>query len=59
MELWERVLSAHAPRAEDSLRPLCYPLSQIVTGSLRLLPTARYAPLRVRLLQLLQVRSPT
>lgn len=54
MELWGRVLGAHASRPEDPLRPLVYPLSQIVSGAVLLLPTARYSPLRLRLLQLLQ-----
>ena len=54
LELWERVLSAHAKMPGDALRPLVYPLSQVATGAARLLPAARHAPLRVRLLALLQ-----
>ena len=54
MEVLGRVLGAHAAAADDPLRPLVYPLSQVVTGAVRLLPSARYAPLRLRLLALLQ-----
>ena len=54
LELWGRVLSSHASQAKDPLRPLVYPLMQVVTGAARLVPTARYAPLRLRLLALLQ-----
>ena len=54
LELWGRVLSAHAAQPTSPLRPLVYPLVQVVTGAGRLVPTARYAPLRLRLLALLQ-----
>jgi nucleolar complex protein 2 len=54
LELWGRVLSAHAAQPTSMLRPLVYPLVQVVTGAGRLVPTARYAPLRLRLLALLQ-----
>ena len=54
LELWARVLSAHAVDPAAPLRPLVYPLVQVVSGAARLLPTARHAPLRLRLLCLLQ-----
>ncbi len=54
LELWARVLSVHAADPAAPLRPLVYPLVQVVSGAARLLPTARHAPLRVRLLSLLQ-----
>jgi nucleolar complex protein 2 len=54
MELWERMLSKHGAVPGAPLRPLVYPLSQVVAGAARLLPAARHAPLRIRLLALLQ-----
>jgi nucleolar complex protein 2 len=54
MELWGRMLSQHGATPGAPLRPLVYPLSQVVAGAARLLPAARHAPLRIRLLALLQ-----
>ena len=53
LECWERVLSAHAKEESSVLRPLVYPLAQVALGAARLLPSARYAPLRLRLVTLL------
>ena len=53
LECWERVLSAHAQAEDAPLRPLVYPLAQVALGAERLLPSARYAPLRLRLIALL------
>mmetsp|Transcript_5441 Transcript_5441/g.18317 ORF Transcript_5441/g.18317 Transcript_5441/m.18317 type:complete len:793 (+) Transcript_5441:122-2500(+) len=53
LECWERVLSAHAKEESSALRPLVYPLAQVALGAARLLPSARYAPLRLRLVTLL------
>ena len=53
LECWERVLSAHARSEDAPLRPLVYPLAQVALGAARLLPSARYAPLRLRLVALL------
>tara|TARA_Y100001954_G_scaffold227892_1_gene271505 strand:+ start:274 stop:2619 length:2346 start_codon:yes stop_codon:yes gene_type:complete len=53
LECWERVLSTHAKDEDAPLRPLVYPLAQVALGAARLLPSARYAPLRLRLVALL------
>ena len=53
LECWERVLSMHAKDEDAPLRPLVYPLAQVALGAARLLPSARYAPLRLRLVALL------
>jgi len=47
------VLCALAAQPADALRPLLYPLVQLLQGAARLLPAARHAPLRLRLLALL------
>jgi nucleolar complex protein 2 len=49
MELWVKVVSAHAGRGE--LQPLVYPLAQLLLGAARLVPTPRYFPLRLRLIR--------
>ena len=54
LECWERVLSAHARSEDAALRPLVYPLAQVALGAARLLPSARYAPLRLRLVAFAQ-----
>lgn len=46
LELWARVLAAHADSPD--LRPLVYPVTQLVLGTARLLPTPSYFPLRLR-----------
>lgn len=53
LECWERVLSTHAKEESSVLRPLVYPMAQVALGAARLLPSARYAPLRLRLVALL------
>ena len=54
MEVWTRVVVAYADSEE--LRPLVYPLVQIILGAAKLLPAARYFPLRLRLVR--QVSPP-
>lgn len=58
LDFWSRVLSTHCSptsnphlkTASDSpLHPLVYPLVQITTGALRLIPTPVYFPLRFHL----------
>jgi nucleolar complex protein 2 len=51
MEVWCRVLVTYADK--EQLMPLVYPLVQIVLGAAKLLPAARYFPLRLRLVRLL------
>ena len=51
LELWAKVLGAHADKAE--LRPLVYPLTQLLLGAARLVPTPRFFPLRLRLVRAL------
>ena len=66
LECFERILTARASNRDYSgsgehtkdgstsiLRPLAYPVQQIALGAARVLPSARYAPLRIRLLKIL------
>ena len=47
----QQVLGAHSDKAE--LRPLVYPLTQLLLGAARLVPTPRFFPLRLRLIRAL------
>lgn len=49
LNVWVRVLSTY----KEQLRPLVYPLSQIIDGAARLVPTARYFPLRLQCVRML------
>ncbi|XP_038972851.1 nucleolar complex protein 2 homolog [Phoenix dactylifera] len=51
LELWTGVICAY--NAEDDFRPLAYPLTQIIYGVASLVPTARYFPLRLRCVRML------
>ncbi|EOA32961.1 hypothetical protein CARUB_v10016291mg [Capsella rubella] len=51
LELWTGAVCAYSSQAE--LRPVAYPLAQIITGVARLVPTARYIPLRIRCVRML------
>ncbi len=51
LELWARLLAAHA--GAGPLAPLAFPVSQLLAGAARLVPSARYLPLRLRLLRAL------
>ena len=57
LECWSRVLQTHAKQESDPLRPLIYPVAQGALGAARLLPSARYAPLRLRLVRALNALS--
>ncbi|KAL9299824.1 Nucleolar complex protein 2 [Arabidopsis thaliana] len=51
LELWTGAVCAYSSQSE--LRPVAYPLAQIITGVARLVPTARYTPLRLRCVRML------
>ncbi|KAL3850067.1 hypothetical protein ACJIZ3_011949 [Penstemon smallii] len=51
LELWTGVVCAYSSEAD--LRPLAYPLTQIITGTARLLPSACYFPVRLRCVRML------
>lgn len=51
LELWTGVICAY--NSEADFRPLAYPLAQIISGVASLVPTARYFPLRLRCVRML------
>ncbi|KAL1565757.1 Nucleolar Complex 2 protein [Salvia divinorum] len=51
LELWTGVVCAYSNEAD--LKPLAYPLTQIITGVARLVPSACYFPLRLRCVRML------
>lgn len=51
LELWTGAICAFG--LEDDFRPLAYPLTQIISGVARLVPTARYFPLRLQCARML------
>ncbi|XP_062083883.1 nucleolar complex-associated protein 2 [Humulus lupulus] len=58
LELWTGCICTYGK--ESDLKPLAYPLSQIIAGVARLVPTARYFPLRLRCARMLnQIASAT
>ena len=46
LELWAKVLATHAD--SEGLRPLIHPVTQLLIGTARLVPTPAYFPLRIR-----------
>ncbi|KAM1998226.1 hypothetical protein EV2_005751 [Malus domestica] len=51
LELWTGAVSAYG--SEPEFRPVAYPLAQVIYGVARLVPTARYFPLRLRCIRML------
>ncbi|XP_027365417.1 nucleolar complex protein 2 homolog isoform X2 [Abrus precatorius] len=51
LELWTGAVCAYG--SESDLKQLAYPLTQIISGVARLVPTARYFPLRLRCIRML------
>lgn len=51
LELWTGAVCAYSSEAD--MKPLAYPLTQIISGVARLVPTARYFPLRLRCVRML------
>ncbi|KAL7170836.1 hypothetical protein ACSBR2_035659 [Camellia fascicularis] len=51
LELWTGAICAYGSEAD--FWPLAYPLAQIISGVARLVPTARYFPLRLRCVRML------
>ncbi|KAE8732665.1 Nucleolar complex protein 2-like protein [Hibiscus syriacus] len=51
LELWTGAICTFSTEAD--FRPLAYPLTQIIYGVARLVPTARYFPLRLRCVRML------
>ncbi|XP_028798120.1 nucleolar complex protein 2 homolog [Neltuma alba] len=51
LELWTGAICAY--NSESDLKQLAYPLTQIISGVARLVPTARYFPLRLRCISML------
>lgn len=51
LELWTKIVSTYS--AEADFGPLAYPLTQIISGVATLVPTARYFPLRLRCIRMM------
>ena len=57
MRLWAQVLCAHGRSTTAPLRQLVYPLVQVCLGTARLLPSIRYAALRLQCARILNQLS--
>ncbi|XP_046562376.1 nucleolar complex protein 2 homolog [Haliotis rubra] len=55
VELWACLLSAS--QSDDVLQPLIYPLTQTIIGTIKLLPSPRYFPLRFHCVRCLNTLS--
>jgi nucleolar complex protein 2 len=51
LELWTDAIRAYS--SQSDFKQLAYPLTQIISGVARLVPTARYFPLRLRCVRML------
>ncbi|XP_020597162.1 nucleolar complex protein 2 homolog [Phalaenopsis equestris] len=51
LELWTKIICAY--NSEADFGPLAYPLTQIISGVATLVPSARYFPLRLRCIKML------
>ena len=49
--LWVQAISCLHP--SDVLKPLIYPLTQVILGTIKLVPSSRYVPLRLHLIKAL------
>eukprot|EP01090_Pellita_catalonica_P019563 TRINITY_DN6704_c0_g1_i1.p1 TRINITY_DN6704_c0_g1~~TRINITY_DN6704_c0_g1_i1.p1 ORF type:complete len:503 (-),score=58.97 TRINITY_DN6704_c0_g1_i1:833-2341(-) len=53
LKAWGKVVSALSQKYPETMRPLIYPLVQVIIGAIQLVPTARYYPLRFHLIRIL------